>query len=236
MNKNDPIGEAIWDYYHNNNPLNIDVESDITDIDIMPIEYLFRNYSMFPELEKVAMKHCKGKILDVGAAAGPHALYLADQGFEVETIDISPKANAYLKEVLPNSIHHLGKIQDFSKNKYDTILLLMNGIGLAGTYDEITPFLAHLASLLEEGGCILAESTDVIDVFEDDDGGIWIDLNANYYGEFRFNMKYKDAESGWFNWTYLDRNSFSVLAEKAGLEVDFIFDNNDSFLVKLTKM
>ncbi|PWH87188.1 class I SAM-dependent methyltransferase [Brumimicrobium oceani] len=235
MNKKDPIGNAIWDYHTQNNPEDIVVESDLIDDDFLPIAHLMRAFEDFPKLEAIAMKHCKGRILDVGAAAGPHAKYLSSKGFDVSTLEISPLAHRYLEEVLPKVKHYSTPILEFNIGEYDTILLLMNGIGLAGIYDEVTPFLEHVASLLAPGGSILCDSTDVQNVFEDEEGGLWVDLNANYYGEFKFNMKYKDQESGWFNWVYLDVKNLEKFAKAAGLTLTLLEDDENSFLVQLKK-
>lgn len=235
MKKNDPIGQAIWDYHEKANPQDIVVKCDIMIDDVLPIDYLFRTYEDFPEIEKKAMARCEGRILDIGTAAGPHARYLVEKGFDVTTIDFSEGAHRYLKSTLPEAKHILGNIYDHSEERYDTLLLLMNGIGIAKEYDEVVPFLEHLASLLNKNGRILCESTDVLDIFEDESGGFWFDLNAQYYGEFNFNMTYKDHESGWFKWVYLDRSSFKSLAKKAGFKVTFIYDNEDTFLVELKK-
>lgn len=235
MDKKDPIGNAIWDYELQNQPEDIIVESDILDPDIIPIDYLFRTYNLFPPLEVRAMEMCKGKILDIGAGAGPHSKYLINKGFDVSTVESSPNAHRYLKKFLPQGHHYPNKILDFNTGKYDTILLLMNGIGLAGTAKEIVPFLKHLSSLLAIGGSIICESTDVIDIFTDDEGGQWVDLNTNYYGEFKFNMKYKDSESGWFNWVYPDLKLLNKFATKAGLELTLLDTQENSFLVQLIK-
>lgn len=236
MDKKDPIGKAIWDYHTQNSPEDIVVESDLVEDDYLPIDYLFRGYNSFPKLEVTAMEYCKGKILDVGAAAGPHAKFLIENGFDVSTIESSPLAHRYLKEVLPKTTHYSSRIQELNTGKYDTLLLLMNGIGLAGTTDNVTPFLKHLASLLNPGGSILCDSTDVQNVFEDEDGGLWVDLNANYYGEFKFNMKYKGSASGWFSWVYLDVKNLEKFANEAGLQLTLLDDDENSFLVQLKKI
>lgn len=235
MDKNDPLGNAIWDYHTKNSPQDIVVKSDILDDDTLPVSYLFREYADFPELEVVAMQYCKGKVLDVGAAAGPHSRYLVNNGFDVSTVEISPKAHQYLTKALPQAKHYLSSIFDFNEGKFDTILLLMNGIGLAGTLQGVTPFLKHLVSLLNPEGCILCESTDVLDIFEDEDGGLWVDLASDYYGEFRFDMHYKDTKSGWFNWIYLDRANFQKMAEDVGLQLNFLYNKKDSYLVQLKR-
>ncbi len=235
MELKDPIGNAIWDYHTNNNPQDIIVESDLVEDDFLPIDHLLRSYEDFPILEATAMQHCKGKILDIGAAAGPHAKYLIEKGFDVTTLEVSPLAYRYLQEVIPQATHYSTPILDFNNGSYDTILLLMNGIGLAGTLNEVIPFFEHVSSLLAPGGSILCDSTDVQNIFEDDDGALWVDLNANYYGEFKFNMKYKDSESGWFNWIYLDIEKMEMLANDVGLSLTLLQEDENSFLVQLTK-
>lgn len=235
MRKNDPVGAAVWDYHNQNEPGDIVVECDVLDDDVLPIDLLFRNYDEFPKLEVAAMKHCKGKILDVGPAAGPHAKYLVSQGFDVTTVEISPESHRYLEMALPEAKHYLTHIMDFNTGKYDTILLLMNGIGLAGTYKKVTPFLKHLATLLEPGGTIIGDSSDVQNVFTDDEGGLWVDLNAEYYGEFEFNMKYKDTESGIFNWVYIDYKNLEKSATEAGFKLTLLDDDENSYLVQFTK-
>ncbi|RYM30805.1 class I SAM-dependent methyltransferase [Brumimicrobium glaciale] len=235
MDKKDPIGKAIWDYHTHNSPEDIVVESDLIDDDFLPIDHLMRNFDDFPKLEIAAMEHCTGRILDVGAAAGPHARYLLEKGHDVTTLEVSPTALRYLEEVFPKATHYSTPILDFNTGEYDTILLLMNGIGLAGTFNEVTPFLKHVASLLAPGGSILCDSTDVQNVFEDEEGALWVDLNANYYGEFKFNMKYKDSESGWFNWVYVDVKNLEKFANEAGLDLTLLEDDENSFLVQLKK-
>ncbi|RFC55157.1 class I SAM-dependent methyltransferase [Brumimicrobium aurantiacum] len=235
MSQKDPIGNAIWDYHTNNNPKDIIVASDILEDDTLPVHHLFREFNEFPKLEIEAMKHCTGKVLDTGAGAGPHTKHLIEKGFDVTTLEISSKASEYLKIAFPEATHYSDSILNFKKGTYDTILLLMNGIGIAGTLNEVPHFLNHISSLLAPGGSIICDSTDVKYIFEDDEGGLWVDLNANYYGEFKFNMKYKESESDWFNWVYLDIEKFQEVANKVGLEMTLLAKDEQSFLVQLRK-
>ncbi|MCO5268843.1 MAG: class I SAM-dependent methyltransferase [Brumimicrobium sp.] len=236
MNSTDPIGNAILDYHAKQHNTDIIVSSNLMEDDVIPIDYLFRGFTSFPKLEKLAIKNCVGHVLDIGAAAGPHAKHLASQGYEVTTVEVSQGAHTYLKETLPQAHHYLSPILNFNHGKYDTILLLMNGIGIAGTLVQITPFLRHLSGLLTPNGKILCESTDVKYFYEDDEGGTWFDLNAQYYGEFKFNMHYKEIESGWFDWIYLDAENFKKCAKDAGLDHKIIGKDGPSFLMELKKL
>jgi 2-polyprenyl-3-methyl-5-hydroxy-6-metoxy-1,4-benzoquinol methylase len=92
MATHDPIGLAIQDYIKTKKPADIIVTADLCDDDIIPVEVLFRTYEEMPALEQKAMSMCCGKILDVGAGAGPHSIYLSELGHEIQAIDTSPGA------------------------------------------------------------------------------------------------------------------------------------------------
>ena len=155
----DPVGTAILDYASTKKPNDIIVGSDICEDDIIPIEVLFRKMDEMPELEQIALEAAKGKILDVGAGAGVHSLELQDRGFEVFPIEVSDGAVRYMKQVGLNA----RKINffDLKDEQYDTILMMMNGIGIAGTLANLEKTLIQAKSLLAEGGKILCDSSDI---------------------------------------------------------------------------
>lgn len=231
--KNDPIGKAILDYASTGIDADIIVESDICDDDVIPVSYLFRTSTEMPQIEKLALEKCSGKILDAGAAAGVHSKVLINSGKSVEAIDISPLSVKYLKEQkIPARV---ADFNEFKDEKYDTILLLMNGIGIAGELSNLKKFLLHCKSLLTENGKIICDSTDIKYLYEDDEGGMWVDLASEYYGDFRFRMHYKDQSTDWFNWLYVDQNELSKAADAVGLNMDVLFEENDHYLAVLNK-
>ncbi len=175
----DPIGKAILEYADKRTPADIIVQSEICDDDIIPLEVLFRRHEDMPELEQLALSRCTGKILDVGAGAGAHAKYLMESGLEVHCIDISQGAIEYLEEIeIPAR-----KLDffDVKEESYDTVLMLMNGIGIAGTLSNLEKTLHHAKSLLNAKGKILCDSSDIKYLYEDEDGSMWVDLNTEYY-------------------------------------------------------
>lgn len=231
--QNDPIGAAIVDYSLHTNFQDIIVSSQQLDDDIIPTAYLFRKFESFPQVEKTAMQLCRGEILDIGAAAGPHTRYLLDKGFAVTTIEMSPLAHNYLSQTFPKAKHILGKVEENHDGKFDTLLLLMNGIGIAGHCRNVTPFLMKIKEQLAPGGQIICDSTDVSYLYDNDNvppGSI-----DDYYGDFQFNMRYNNHNSGWFNWVYLDPKSFQKCAKDAGLKLSLCAEEDSSFLVRLTK-
>ncbi|MFM8963028.1 MAG: class I SAM-dependent methyltransferase, partial [Sphingomonadales bacterium] len=186
----DPIGQAILDYAQYKKPFDIIVSSDLCDDDIIPIEVLFRKEDDMPELELIALDNCKGHVLDIGAGAGVHTLALQDRGLKVSAIDISAGAVTHMKQKGIQA----QQIDVYALNTtatYDTILSLMNGMGLAQNLTNLPKFLQKIHSLLAPGGRFVADSTDVKYLYEDEDGSYWLDLNASYYGDFKFTMQYK---------------------------------------------
>lgn len=228
----DPVGKAILEFALDRRPADIVVSSDICEDDIIPLEVLFRKYDEMPEIEQLALSKTSGKVLDVGAGAGVHALWLSDNGLDVTCIDISPGAVDHLKD-LGLKAENLNFF-DLKDRKFDTVLMLMNGLGIAGKLSNLEHTLEHAKSLLNNGGKILCDSSDIKYLYEDEDGSLWVDLNTEYYGNFRFQMKYKKEKGPWFNWLYVDFDSLFLAAKNVGLKAVRLAEIDDHYLAELT--
>ncbi|HJS01251.1 MAG TPA: class I SAM-dependent methyltransferase [Flavobacterium sp.] len=218
----DLFGKAILDYQTNNSPEDLITETTISEEDEMSMAYLFRNFKEMPAIEQKALTLAKGKILDVGCGAGSHSLYLQNK-LDVSAIDISPSAvkacqlrgikNAFVQDILT-----------LENEKYDTILLLMNGTGIFGSLKNTPKFLQKLKSLLNPDGQILIDSSDIIYMFDQDEDGAY-EIPANgYYGELEFNISYKGEKEESFNWLYLDYNTLQNAAIDNGLQCELILE------------
>lgn len=234
MYNNDPIGAAVLDYLAGEENAEITVESNLAEDDFIPVHYLFRNFEEMPEMEQYALKACKGKVLDVGAGAGCHALVLQESGFDVTALDVSAGAvEAMQKQGVQQVVH---KSLFDMEGQYDTLLMLMNGVGIAGDLQGLDLLLEHARNLLKAGGQILLESSDILYMFEEEDGSVVLDLNAGYYGEVKYNMKYKDQESGWFNWLFIDPAILEDYAAKHNFSFEVMYEGDaGNYLAKLTK-
>ena len=232
----DLLGKALLDFQTNNNPENVITETTISEADEMSIAYMFRDFNEMPKLEKQALKLSKGKILDVGCGAGSHALYLKEKSFEVLPIDISENAieTCRLRGLENAEVLDILELKD---QKFDTILLLMNGTGIFGKLNKVAQYLNHLKELLNDGGQILIDSSDLIYMFdEDEDGGKWIPMHADYYGELVFNLSYKGENEEPFDWLYLDYNTLQNACIANDLKCELILEGeNFDYLARITK-
>lgn len=229
----DLFGKAILDFQTNNSPKDIITETNISDADEMSVAYLFRNYNEMPKLEQKALQLAQGKVLDVGCGAGSHSLYLQEKGFEVTSIDISENAikACQLRGLKNTKVQNILDLDsDLHKNdKFDTILLLMNGTGIFQTISESSKYLQKLKSLLNPNGQILIDSSDIIYMFDEDEVP-----TDNYYGELTFTISYKNKTENPFPWLYLDYPLLEKLATKNGLQCELIENGEHyDYLAKL---
>lgn len=215
----DPIGQAVWDYQNGITGESIVVKTDIAEDELLSPSYFFRTFEAMPIQEQEALKRCSGKILDVGAGAGVHSLWLQNQGFDVDSLDISPlSCDTMRKRGIKNVL--LKDVYALKDKKYDTILLLMNGAGVAQTLPGLEILLLHLKTLLNPGGKILADSSDLLYLFTDENGEMWIDIASDaYYGEMEYQLSYKAVKGKPFPWLFVDPETFSDIAKLCGFTV-----------------
>jgi SAM-dependent methyltransferase len=232
----DLFGKAILDYQTNNAPEDLITETSISEEDEMSVAYLFRPFDEMPEIEQRALQLAKGKVLDIGCGAGSHSLYLQNEKqLAVTAIDISANAveACRLRGITDARVQD---VMELSGEKFDTLLLLMNGAGMCGRLKNIPKFLQQLKSLLNRNGQILLDSSDIIYMFdEDEDGGKWIPSEEEYYGEVVFNIAYKGEKEKPFDWMYIDFNTLQNAAHANGLECELIREGEHyDYLARLT--
>lgn len=233
-NATDIFGLAFKDYMEGQTRESILVDINISETEVLPVSYFFRDYSQMPEWEKLTLEACRGSVLDVGAGAGSHTLYLKEKGLDVTAIDVSPGAVECMRQ---RGIEK-AQVKDFFSfrdQKYDTILFLMNGTGMAQTLDKLKDLLLHAAGLLAPGGSIYLESTDLLYMYEEEDGSVMIDLTGDYYGEIIYQLQYKSHRGEPFKWLFVDYESLSNVASRAALDCEIFYrGENDNFIARLS--
>ena len=255
--KKDPMGRAIAEYWKTNKADRLRVFSPMFEEDEIPLTTLFRSYEDMPEIERKALDMAKGRILDVGAASGCHSLVIQERGLDVTAIDISPLSVETMKErgvkkVIeqdfftlegqameqrePSSLLEWPSRDRVRRSQYDTILMLMNGIGIVGTLERMPEFFKQLDTILASGGQVLCDSSDISYVFETEEGIIELPDDMGYYGEHSFRMQYKDTIGEPFDWLYIDADTLKQKAGRCGYAVELVAEGEHyDYLARITK-
>jgi SAM-dependent methyltransferase len=230
----DPMGRAISDYYHTGKAGKLRVLSSMFYEDEIPVATLFRDFGDMPVQEQKAIELCRGKVLDVGAGSGCHSIVLKERGIEATAIDISVLSVEVMRERGINA-RNVNFFDETFTEKFDTILLAMNGIGIVGKIERLPMFFRSIKRLLAPGGQVLLDSSDIRYVFMDEDGGMDIDLAAGYYGEIDYKMRYKNITGTPFDWLYIDFDTLQMYAEEHGFTCEKCIDGEHyDYLARLT--
>lgn len=223
----DVFGIALTDYFRDRFAGPLLLHNSYGEPEEMPVDVFFRTEDELPELEELALSACRGRILDAGAGAGSHTLILRDRGFDVTALEISDAATRIIRDRGADRVIR-ADIMEYSGEKYDTLLLMMNGIGLVETLDGLQRFLRHARELVQPDGQLLIDSSDIAYLYED------IPRPAGYYGEIRYRYEYQGLQGDWFGWLYVDRQTLSRAALAEGWRMQVIYENeDDQYLARL---
>lgn len=229
------MGAAIADFHKSGRAAKLIVKSSQFDDDEIPVKTLFRKFAQMPMLEKEALRLAKGDILDVGGGSGCHSLALQDMGKSVCAIDISPLSVETMQARGVNDARLINLFDPAFTDKFDTILMLMNGSGIIGKINNMGDFFIRIKQLLRPDGCVLLDSSDLKYLFEEEDGSFLIDIAGDYYGEVDFRMKYKDVEGEPFDWLYVDYQTLNLYAAEYGFKAELVKEGaHYNYLAKLT--
>lgn len=228
------MGSAIYDYHKSGKASVLVVHSSMFEDDEIPVETLFRSFDEMPMLEKIALKAASGRVLDVGAGSGCHSLALAHMGKEAVAIDISPLSVEVMKERGVDA-RTINLYDEGFKEKFDTVLMLMNGTGIIGNFDNMPAFFTRMKQLLNPGGSIILDSSDLRYLFEEEDGSLMIDLADDYYGLLDYQMEYDGVLGEPFDWLYVDFNTLAYYAEENGFNIELLAEGEHyDYLARLT--
>lgn len=230
------MGAAISDYFKNGTAGRLRVFSSMFDEDEIPVAHLFREEDEMNEIEITALNTSKGRVLDVGAGTGCHSLALQDRGLDVTAIDVSLLSVEVMQKSGVIDARLLNFYNDTLDTKFDTILLLMNGSGIIGKIDNMSRFFRRIDQILADAGQVLMDSSDLIYLFEDEEGFADINLAGEYYGEVDFCMQYKNIKGDYFDWLYIDFETLSYHADNNGFKAELIKQGEHyDYLARITR-
>lgn len=221
MKKEDVYGAALLDFYMGTeaSPLLLYTNNSSAS-ETMPVDLFFRDKDEFPEQELIALALCDGKVLDIGAGVGSHSLYLQEVGFDVTALELSTTACEIMEKRGVKQIVN-ENIFDYQDEKYDTLLFLMNGIGLVENINGLKRLFEHAKKLLKPRGQLLFDSSDINYYYPSEK-----DKPTHYYGEITFQYEYKGQKGRPFGWLYIDQNELIKIGNQAGWVVQILDEDH----------
>ena len=231
MFDHDIFGHALMDYAQGKTAQPLILHNSYSTAEEMPVDIFFRKEDDLTELEEIALSLCDGLVLDIGAGTGTHAFWLQQRNQQVHALEQSPLACQWM---LKQGILHVIAEDFFNFKptvKYNTLLFLMNGIGITGTILGFENFLSTAKEWLGKNGQLIFDSSDIGYLYED----VSIPKPKDrYHGEITYQYEYKGTKDKPFNWLYLDINTLIHLGHKHQWVVQVLYeDDMDQYLVRM---
>ena len=219
MNKpTDLFGQALYDRYRGaKEKFYIEVCGEKREHNI---NRYFRKIDKLSKTEKQLIAMCHGNILDVGCATGNYIPLMNKKG-NVVGIDISKKVIDITRESGTKNCFVKNIFNFKSSKKFDTITLLENNLGMAGSVDGTKKLLKKLSKILKDEGQILA----TISKRSRDEDFLINELTPIY----------KNTVGKSFRWIHLSTAFLNTLCQTENLLLEMIRANRYYSLIKITK-
>jgi SAM-dependent methyltransferase len=223
-----PLDAALAAYRAGRPDAVVSVRTDVGGDDDMPVSHFLRRPADMGAVERAALEGARGRVLDLGAGAGAFALPLAARGLAVTALEILPAGRALLAAGGIADVRDGGLEVVAPDERFDTVLAMMNGIGLCGTVSALPVCLVALADVLAPGGQVLADSTDPRS---------WGALaDGRYAGEVHMQLVFDGKAGPPFPFLFVDDELLEEAARLAGLACDVVVRERDGrYLARLTK-
>jgi|GEM_PF-99432 len=217
----DVYGSALLDYY----------QGKIKASDkgwIRSSKHYMSPYDEWYTREQRAIHYARGRVLDIGCAAGRHALYLQGKGLDVIGIDKS------LKSIEVSRLRGLEKARTLGLDdlpadlgEFDTIMMLGNNFGLVGTYEGAIRRLKVFDQMLREGGRLIlgACGLNMDRLSPDFKDQVQKNLESgSYYGQVLYHLSYKGMTSD-LPWLCIEKDDLLDLVRESDFSLEELIED-----------
>jgi len=233
VEKSDVFGEALYGYLNGDSSTYSIIWRNNTHIDDIDTSVFFNSYLGWEDYEKnILLKNIKGKVLDIGAGAGRHALFLQKKGFDVQAIDNSPGAVQIMKIRGVKNVQ-LADMRDlpFPGNSFNSVLIMFSDLGIAGSIKDTKQLLKNLYKMTTEKGRIILALRDPFSLRQSQ---YFIPHNhkrkgAKIVDKLRIRIKYNSSIGDWFYLLMASPKELKGLIKKTGWTVSQIEKGKDGF-------
>ena len=223
----DAVGHLDWDYYRGKDVQEV-IERDDGYIDASggPQAY-FASFRHWPAGERRAMRHARGRVLDVGCGAGRVALHLQGKGYEVTGIDNSPLAIRVCKHRGLRRTRVVPADQvAFPGNSFDTVVLLGNNFGLLANRPRARLMLRRFHEMTSPDAHIIAGSLNP----QDTDNPFHLAYHrrnrtrGRMPGQVRIRVRYQLYATPWFDYLFVSKAEMRGIVRGTGWHVREFLD------------
>jgi 2-polyprenyl-3-methyl-5-hydroxy-6-metoxy-1,4-benzoquinol methylase len=231
----EPLGIMLLDYFKGDQTAECTVLSNVEEDSTLKGSLFFRNEGI-SELETIAINHCEGKILEIGAGVGIHSLELQNAGYDITAVEISQHCSEIMKTQGIKNIINTDFFSYEFEQKFDTILLLMNGIGFVEDFKGLERFFLIANKILETNGKLIFDTTDISYATENQKSKASIKKISEYFGIVWYSLLYKNWVGKPYKWLYLDYTMLKKIALKNGFKTRILHENDSQYLVECTRL
>lgn len=231
-------GAALEAFARGDHDAVLTLERDDGFVSDVPVRVFFQGPGDWFPIETLALGRCRGRVLDVGAGAGRHSLWLQEHGHLVTAIDVSAAAVAIMRESGLRDARLLD-VWDLNEGSFDTVIILGRSIGIAADLEGLDRLLVRLRGLLAAQGRILLTSLDV-SKSQDSAHATYREANVHdgrYAGEIRFRERFGDLLGPVVRWLYIDPIALERAGRRCGLSVQVLrMEPDGNYLAELERV